>query len=227
MRDLIQELIPNAPKLGLYVQPYIPEDKLQNALADYGEAVGEEEVLALYDATLMGSAKDGALFTATRMVFQNNDLESPQVVAYADLVSVRVKRHLISGKRVLLGINPGRTTVEMVLDFSGKSKAAEPVAQFLNEAMIRGAADEMEARRAATIPPPLPTTAEGAAPSALMPPPLPAEEPTRAAHLEPPFPVPGVETDLEAVRAALDELQEQELLSAEDYYKLRKAVGLD
>ncbi len=200
MKDLILELIPHAPNLGLYVTPYIPEHKLRNALRDYAPTMKPEEVVALYDATLMGSAKDGAVFAADRLVFQNNDLEEPQQVRYADLVRVHTKKKFISGKKVEMDVNRGRATVTLELDFSGKPEAAEHVARFLHEAMIRGAEAEMEARHAGEPEPP---------------------------DDEPPFPRPGVETDLEAVRAALDELHEQELLSAEDWHKLRRAIGLE
>lgn len=200
MKDLILELIPHAPKIGLYVTPYIPEHKLRNALKDYASSMNPGEVIALYDATLMGSAKDGAVFGEERFVYQNNDLEEPQEIRYADLVRVHTKKKFISGKKVEIDVNRGRATVTMELDFSGKPEAAEYVARFLHEAMIRGAEAEMEARHAG--------------------------EP-KVEDDGPPFPRPGVETDLEAVRAALDELHEQELLSAEDWHKMRRAVGLE
>ena len=194
MRDLIQELIPHAPNMGLYVAPNLPDDKRRNALLDYGKTMRAEEVVALYDATLMGSGKDGALFAADRFVFQNNNLEQPQEVRYADLVRVTTKKKFLGGQKVHLDVNRGRATVELTLDFSGKPEAAEYVARFLNEALLRGAEAEMD---------------------------------RPAARDEPPFPRPGIQTDLEAVRAALDELHEQELLSAEDWHKLRQAVGLE
>ncbi|MEM6647720.1 MAG: hypothetical protein AAF730_15855, partial [Bacteroidota bacterium] len=63
MQNLIRELIPHAPQMRLYVAPQIPENKLQNALGDYAPSLAADTVLALFDATLMGSAKDGILFT--------------------------------------------------------------------------------------------------------------------------------------------------------------------
>jgi len=197
MKDLIRELIPHAPHLGLYVVPNIPADKRRNALQDYAKSVGEAEVLALYDATLMGSAKDGAVFMADRFVFENSNLEAAQEVRYEDVVRVVTRKKLLGGQKIELDVNRGRATVNLAIDFSGKPEAAEYVARFLNEAMMQGAAGEMDARSS-----PASTQAS-------------------------PFPRPGVKTDLEAVRAALDELQEQELLAAEDYHKLRAAIGLE
>ena len=178
MRDLIREFIPHAPQHGLYVAPHIPEGKLRAALEDYAPAVAAEDVLALYDATLMGSAKDGALFTADRVVFQNNDLESAHHVRYADLVGV--KRKLIGGRRVLIDVNRGRATLQLSMDFSGKSGAAEFVARFLQEAMWRGADREMAAAR---------------------------DEET-------------VDTDVAAVRAALEELVRRRQLAPDDFDRL-------
>lgn len=143
MRSLVSELFPHAPQLGLYVVPNIPGDKLRNALRDYAGSLDESDVLALYDATLMGGAKDGAVFTADQVVFQNNDLEPVHVVRYADIVQVDEKRRLISGRKIQLEVNRGRATFSVTMDFSGKADAAPFVARFLREAMLHGAAREM------------------------------------------------------------------------------------
>jgi hypothetical protein len=144
MKALIQELIPHAPNLGLFVAPHLPADKVRNALRDYATSVSHEEVVALYDATLLGSAKDGAVFASDRFVFQNNNLEPAQVVHYGDLVEVDSERKLFGGPKVNLSVNRGRATIALSLDFSGKPDAAAYVARFLKEAMLRGAAEEMD-----------------------------------------------------------------------------------
>jgi hypothetical protein len=136
MRDLIRELIPHAPEHGLYVAPDVPPDRLRNAVRDYAPDLDEGDVVALYDATILRSAKDGALFTADRFVFQNHDLEAPQTVRYADIVAVRSDRKLLGGRKVILEVNRGRATIELVIDFSGRPGAAGPVARFLSEAML-------------------------------------------------------------------------------------------
>lgn len=141
MEDLIREYIPNASGLGLYVQPQIPADKLSNAINDFAQGMRASEVIALYDATLMGSAKDGALFGADRFIFQNTDLDSPQIIRYEDIVRVSTKRRFLSGRKVLLDVNQGRATVTLKIDFSGKPKAAQYVTRFLHEAMMRVISD--------------------------------------------------------------------------------------
>lgn len=142
MEALIKELIPTSPDIGLYVGSSIPPEKKRNALKDYASTVDPIEVLALYDATLLGGAKDGAVFTSDRLVFQNTDLDEPKTVRYGDIVRVHTKRNFLSGRKVVLDVNSGgRATVEMVVDFSGKPKAAEFVAKFLYEAMLRTMTD--------------------------------------------------------------------------------------
>ncbi len=136
MRDLIHELIPHAPHMGLYVAPNIPADKLRHALQDYAPSMQPDEVVALFDATLMGSAKDGAVFASDRFIFQNNDLESPQEVRYQDIVRVDEKRGFLKGSKILLEVNRGRATFDLKLDASGKPKALEFLSRFLHEAML-------------------------------------------------------------------------------------------
>ena len=137
MTDLIREFLPHAPDHGLFVVPEIPDRKLVAALGDYAPDVEPEAVLALYDATRLGSAKDGAVFLADRVVFQNNDLQSPRPIRYEDIVGVEAKRKLLGGRSVNVDLNRGRATVTESIDFSGQPGAAEYVERFLREAMLR------------------------------------------------------------------------------------------
>lgn len=138
MRDLIEEYIPHAPRIGLYRHPEIPSDKLTNALEDYAHTVSSEEVLALYDATLFGSAKDGAVLTVDRIVFQNTDLQPAQEMRYDDIVNVASKKRFLGGSKVVVDLNAGHATVTHTIDFSGKGEAAQYVARFLHEVMLAG-----------------------------------------------------------------------------------------
>ena len=138
MRELIEQYIPHAPRLGLYRYPHIPDDKLTNALEDYAHTVSADEVVALYDATIFGSAKDGAVLTEERIVFQNTDLHPAQEMRYEDIVNVSSKKRLLGGNKVMVDHNEGHATVTHTIDFSGKGEAAQYVARFLHEAMIRG-----------------------------------------------------------------------------------------
>ncbi len=136
MKHLAETLLPHDPGLGLYVAPRIPREKLRNAIRDYAAGVSESDVLALYDATRIGSAKDGAVFTADRLVFQNNDLSPVRDVRYADMVGVAEKRKLMGGRSMTIEVNRGRATFDVVLDFSGRPGACRYVAAFLQEAML-------------------------------------------------------------------------------------------
>lgn len=150
MEDLLRKYIPNASGIGLYVEPDIPPEKLENALRDFGAGLAPEDVLALYDATLMGSAKDGALFASDRFVFQNTNLDEPQTIRYEDLVRVTTRRRFLSGRKVMLDVNQGQATVTLSVDFSGKPKAAQYVTRFLHEAMMRSISEGDAAAREAT-----------------------------------------------------------------------------
>ncbi|MDT0630870.1 hypothetical protein RQM47_12285 [Rubrivirga sp. S365] len=138
MERLLREYLPTAPDLGLYVRPDIPDAKLRAAVQDYAPDVAPGDVVALYDATRLGSAKDGALFLADRLVFQNNDLQAARVVRYEDVVGVRVKRKLLGGREVQIDLNRGRATVTETLDFSGQPGAAEYVERALTQVLAQG-----------------------------------------------------------------------------------------
>lgn len=137
MKDLIHELIPHAPHLGLYVSPNIPEKLVHNALHDFARSMEREDVVALFDATMLGNGKDGAVFAIDRFIFQNNDLEPAHEVHYEDLVDVDKKRGFFKGAKVLMQINRGQATFELALDVSARPKALEFLYRFLHEAMLR------------------------------------------------------------------------------------------
>ena len=139
---LLREYIPHAPNLGLYVAPEIPKAKLSAARHDYAGDMKRDDVLALYDATRLGSGKDGALFLADRLVFQNNNLQTPRTIHYDDIVRVDAKRKLLGGRKVEIDVNQGRATVTESIDFSGRPGAAEYVERFLKEAMLASPAGE-------------------------------------------------------------------------------------
>ncbi len=136
IRKLAQELLPHSPSHGLYLAPDIPPKKLRNAIRDFAKSVDELDAVALYDATLSGNAKDGAVFTSAGVVFQNNDLSPVQEVRYDDIVGVKTKRKFLGGKKVNIDVNRGRATVRFVIDFSGRPDAADYVSRFLYEVMM-------------------------------------------------------------------------------------------
>ena len=134
--------------MGLFVRPDIPEKKVRNAIKDYARKVGRQDVHALYDATLLGSAKDGALFLSDRFVFQNNDLQPSHDILYEDVVDIELKKRMMGGRSIMLSINRGRATVQLEMDFSGKPKAAPFIERFLREAMHEITEMELSSHRA-------------------------------------------------------------------------------
>ncbi len=151
MIDLAREYLPHDPGKGLFVSPDIPVKRLNNAIGDYAKKVHPEEVVALYDATLLGSAKDGAVFTADRFVFQNNDLQPAHIVRYEDLVGVKLQKSFIGGRRLEVSVNRGRATLQLEIDFSGRKKAAPFVERFLEQAMHRTTELQLEQERPSVI----------------------------------------------------------------------------
>jgi hypothetical protein len=61
---LLTEMTPHDPKNRWYLHPQIPQDKLDRAIKKYGTGLKHEEVLALGDNTVFGSATAGCLLTA-------------------------------------------------------------------------------------------------------------------------------------------------------------------
>lgn len=176
--DLIRERLPHAPQMGLYVAPDLPSDKVQRALSTYASTVDRDAVLALYDATLMGTGGNGATFTSDHLVFKNHAFQSVHTVRYQDLVGVETASRWLGlgGKEVQLTVNRGRATFDLTMDFSGAPEAADYVAEVLHEVMIQG---------------------------------VDLDESTGS-----------VETNVEAVRRALDRLRSEQKLSDGDYDRL-------
>ncbi|MEX1055290.1 MAG: hypothetical protein WED81_04640, partial [Rhodothermales bacterium] len=73
-----------------------------------------------------------------------NDLDAVHDIRYGDIVHVEVKRKLMGGRSVVIGVNRGRATFNVSIDFSGKAGAADFVATFLREAMMVAEPDSPE-----------------------------------------------------------------------------------
>ncbi|MEL6770889.1 MAG: hypothetical protein AAFP18_07475 [Bacteroidota bacterium] len=195
MQSLVREYLPHAPQHGLYVAPEIPRGKLQGALGDYAKGVHPNDVLALYDATRLGSAKDGVVFLADRLVYQNHDFQPPLTIHYRDVVRVQEKKQFLGGRKLDVDVNRGRATVTDTLDFSAHPEATEYVSRFLQQVLI-AEVDAMLEQDAA--PPEAPVAPEVSGPE------------------------PG--TDLIAVRAALDKLHDLGRLTAADRDRMLDAL---
>lgn len=85
--NYLKEALKNADMTGVYIAPEIPEKKLVNACRYIGNEVSPGVVVGLIDTTLLGSAKEGFLFTGTDMYYKMM-LEKPSSINYADIEKV-------------------------------------------------------------------------------------------------------------------------------------------
>ncbi|MDE2732377.1 MAG: hypothetical protein OXI38_13405, partial [Bacteroidota bacterium] len=130
MEHLLTQYIPHASKLGLHVRPTIPRKLVRNAVRDYVPDVPEDEVVVLYDNTWLRNGKDGAVFTAEFLVFQNSNLERPQLIRYGEIVHAAPERKRLGGAVLHLDVNTGRATITETMDFGARPKALDYVYKF-------------------------------------------------------------------------------------------------
>ena len=136
MRTLIQELLPHAPKIGLFVAPEIPAKRLRGATRDYAKNVNSEDILALYDGTFLGNGRDGIVFLADRLIFQNSDLEPSQTIRYQNIVFIESRRSRLRGSYIGMEVNRGRATFSVRLDLSRHPQSLEYMEKFLRRVML-------------------------------------------------------------------------------------------
>ncbi len=74
----------------VHVAPEIPENKLNNAVKAFAFAGSPETVIALYDNTVLGSGKDGLLFTGERLIYRAS-FTAPIDIAYSSIKSAYYK----------------------------------------------------------------------------------------------------------------------------------------
>lgn len=72
---------------SVYFKPDIPEKKIKGAINSYAKNVLEENVMALYDSTVFGSAKEGCLVTNIGFYIKET-ADNPIVINFKNLNSV-------------------------------------------------------------------------------------------------------------------------------------------
>ncbi len=150
MESTVRQYLPHAPQMGLYVAPGIPPKLLAAARKAFGGALGED-ALALYDATRLGTARDGALFGATAFCFQNL-IEAPQRVAYTSLIRVWPEKKLLSGASLHMEVNRARALFTLQMDFSARGDALPYVQRFLEAAIAHSTDRELEVEETGEAP---------------------------------------------------------------------------
>lgn len=109
----------NAKKISddnVFVAPNIPEKKLNGAISSYASSVNPENVIAIFDSTFFGSAKEGILFTGERAIYKRS-LLAPIEFKYSIIKSVE---HKVSTFDVLEAMIDGAAQLDAL--FSKKDK---------------------------------------------------------------------------------------------------------
>jgi hypothetical protein len=96
----IQELLGGYADSRLYLAPNIPPRKLKNAISKYAPQVTPEDVLLLYDNTILGSAADGLCLTLSG-VYWYNTWGTPGQISYMDIQKVEAQDALIGTNIVI------------------------------------------------------------------------------------------------------------------------------
>lgn len=135
MTELVRDLIPHAPQMGLYVAPEIPPDLLRNAVESVGGGTKPDAVLALFDNSIFGNARDGALLTGDGIIFRKSG-QPVHMVRYEDITHVDKKKGFFS-KALHLDVNRGRATFTVTIDVSNNAEALDYLHRFLQETMLQ------------------------------------------------------------------------------------------
>jgi hypothetical protein len=85
---LLTEMTPHDPNNRWYLHPHIPQDKLDRAIKKYGAGLKHEDVLALGDSTVFGSAEAGCLLTADAICCRV--ARGGRMVRWSEISSARV-----------------------------------------------------------------------------------------------------------------------------------------
>lgn len=98
---------------SVYVTPEIPEKKLNNVITTYKCEDYKNSILAIYDNTLLGSAKEGLVFTGERFLFNNGHVLLE--FFYKDIDSVKYVRSVVIN-------NKGKEEIEHFILVSANNK---------------------------------------------------------------------------------------------------------
>ncbi len=85
---LLTEMTPHDPSNRWYLHPQIPQDKLDRAVKKYGTGLKHEDVLALGDNTVFGSATAGCLLTADGICCRV--ARGGRIVRWSEISSARI-----------------------------------------------------------------------------------------------------------------------------------------
>ena len=98
---------------SVYITPEIPEKKLNNVITTYKCENFKNSILAIYDNTLLGSAKEGLVFTGERFLFNNGSVLLE--FFYKDISSVKYVKSIVIN-------NKGKEEIEHFISVSVDNK---------------------------------------------------------------------------------------------------------
>lgn len=89
INNYAEKIIDTGTGSKFYRQYSIPEKKLENAINSYGEYIKKENVIGLIDTTILGSAKEGIIFTNGGICIKEA-FASSKYICYDDIENVKV-----------------------------------------------------------------------------------------------------------------------------------------
>ncbi|MDO9267076.1 MAG: hypothetical protein Q7U00_08360 [Sulfurimonas sp.] len=108
----IKESVGNIAKKGIYIALDIPEKKLNNVIKSFNCEDYQKSILAIYDNTTLGSAKEGLVFTGERLLYNNGTLVE---FLYKDIESVKYIKDVVVN-------NSGKEEIEHFVAIKMKNK---------------------------------------------------------------------------------------------------------
>lgn len=121
---------------GILIAPYIPEKKLNNAVKAFKYEDSINSIIALYDNTLFGSAKEGMVFTGERVFIKtSNMLISIEYKKIRKVEYFEVEEQVKEGKtKITKGIKIFKSEEIVELkDYDINSAIYKPLEVFLNQ----------------------------------------------------------------------------------------------
>lgn len=118
----IKENVAGLAKKDIYVAPEIPEKKLNNVIKAYDCSDYKNSILAIYDNTLLGSAKEGLVFTGEKLLYNNGDLIE---FLYDEIESVEYVKDTVVN-------NKGKEEIEhyIIIKMNGESYKLDKLGTF-------------------------------------------------------------------------------------------------
>ena len=130
---LLTEMTPHDPKNRWYLHPQIPQDKLDRAIKKYGAGLKHEDVLALGDNTVFGSAEAGCLLTADaiccRVAFGGQMVRWSEIASAKVVGSEGIQIKLTDGRKVRVSCGQFasvRDKLHKLISVVARSNRAEP-----------------------------------------------------------------------------------------------------